>query len=367
MDDLETAKRFFYSGRFAKADELLRNCINNGLRNIEIFKYMGLTGLYLGDPENARRALERAEKVMDADPEVLNGLAYLHLKNKDLQSAVDLWLNILEKKPSFRIARHNLDRVRNARDTEKLADKASPRQYLGPAGIAIDLPWKPMAVVAGVVAVAVLLIFFISNLPPSQEKENRHKISASSVRLPKTDDYIVSSSVDSMYRFQNSEVKPLFALCKRYIKRKNINAAVVLINKVLHSNLRDDVKQQFQGLKEFIPEPSDYRSIRSHIRFSELFNDPTVNEGVYLVLSGRDRQLKSDSSGTDFLMTVSDDSGENVESAVFTSRHFEGLRYGVQVTVLCRFKSVITIKGRIRVEGLKIWMEKKQLMEMKGR
>lgn len=347
--------------RFAKAKQLIKQASTAGHRSAELLKYGALIALLEGDEESASADLERVRKVEDDDPEVLNALAYLHLKRKETEEALDLWLEILDIDPANKLAKKNLQRMKHMTDVDSFVSKAKARTYILGAG---QLPLQPrwMFALAGVFFLALLIFFVFPELPWNDGGDPKKNYG--SVRLPSTDDFVLEER-NALYTFESSDIPRLFKDAKRDLRKRQYNSFIIRLNKVLHSNVKDAVKERFILLGEFLPTPVSYEEIKTQIRLTEIFNQQTVYENCYLVLNGKVENLKMEGNTTTFNMRQRDqDTGESYLVRVQNDGRMETLKNGMDVRVLCRFRNVVKARGLILVESLKVWLEQKEFMEI---
>jgi hypothetical protein len=181
-------------------------------------------------------------------------------------------------------------------------------------------------------------------------------------------DDFVRRDTSSMYIFQKSEIPGLFKQCKRDVRKRRFNEVILTINKVLHSNADEQVKQRFLFLRDFLPEPRNWKDIRTHVRVSELFNLPTLYQGVYLVIDGPISGLQIRTERTAFSLRARDRSGgDEYTFLVRMDGRYDKLKNGAGCRVLARFDNIVPLKGSVMVEGLKAWIEQKEFYEVVAR
>ncbi|GEM_PF-5487949 len=359
---IDLIRNYYRRNQFAKAKDLIKKAIAAGHRSVEILKYSGLIALLENDLTAAEASLKRVRKVEEADAEVLNALAFINLKNKDTEAAIDLWLEILDNDPENRLAKKNLQRMKKMMDVDAFIGKAKASAYIR-GGMELPFSLKIPGFILAVLLLAVSVWFWLDNRVEENGTFTPRK-SASSVKLPVLDDFILSD-INTLYSFDSEEIPKMFKDAKRDIKKRNFNGFIIRLNKILHSNVKDSVKQRFVMLREFLPEPETFSDIRLPIRLTELFNQQTIYEDCYLVLNGKVENLKVDGNTTSFNMKIRDmDTGETYLIRVQNVGRLEKMKNSIDVRVLCRFKNVVTTRGVIIVESLKVWVEQKEFLEL---
>lgn len=360
---IASAKRYYRANQLAKAKDLLKRAVAAGFRNAEVTKYLALIALLENDFPSAEAGLDRARKSNPEDMEVLNALAFIQLKYKDTDAAIDLWLEILDHEPKNSLARRNLERMKRISDLDSFSAKALAPQYIGMR----KASFIDMLKYAGIALCVILIGWGVWYAVRNADFGNvfvKGKRSLSSVRLPEMDDFVETDS-QALYNFESAEAKRLFKDAKRDIRHHAYNEFIIRLNQVLHSNLKESVKQRFIILKDFLPEPSGFVEIKLSIRLTELFNQPTLYEDCYLVLNGKVENFHADANSTTFFMKERDaDTGENYSIKVQSLGKMEKIKNGIDVRVLCKFKTVQKMKALIVVEGLKTWMEQKNFLEV---
>jgi tetratricopeptide (TPR) repeat protein len=347
--------------RFAKAKQLIQQAATAGFRSVEFLKYSALIALLEGDEKSASIDLERVRKVEEDDPEVLNALAYIHLKRKETEEALDLWLEILDVDPANKLAKKNLQRMKHMTDVDAFVSKAKPEPFVLGRGVSF-LEQRSILLGLGILLVALLAVFVLPELPRNEGQDARK--SYGSIRLPSTDDFVLEDR-NALYTFESSDVPRLFRDAKKDLRKRQYNSFLIRLNKVLHSNVKDAVKERFILLAEFLPVPSSYEEIKTPIRLTEIFNQQTIYENCYLVLNGKVENLKVTGNATTFNMRQRDqDTGEAYLVRVQNEGRLEALKNGVDVRVLCRFRNVVKSRGVILVEAIKVWLEQKEFMEV---
>ncbi len=360
---IASAKRYFQRNQLDKAKDLLNRAVSAGFRNIEVVKYLALIALLENDLPSAEAGLDRVRKIEPDDLEVLNALAFIQLKNKETDAAIDLWLEILDSEPGNALAKRNLGRMKKISDLDSFAAKAKASQYIKIQ----TFDFTDVLKVAGIAICVILIIWggrYAVNHADFGNTFVKGKSSLSSVHLPDMDDFVETDS-QALYTFESSEAKRLFKDAKRDIRRHAYNEFIIRLNKILHSNLKESVRQRFLMLKEFLPEPTGFAEIKLPIRLTELFNQPTLYENCYLVLNGKVENFRADADSTTFYMKEKDsDTGESYLIKVQSVGRMEKLKNGMDVRVLCRFRTVQKMKAVIVVEGMKTWMEQKNFLEV---
>lgn len=354
LDCLELAKKYYYRRNFAKAEKFLVQCVKNNHSDPAVFKYLGLTYICLKDYVNAKRALRRYDK---DDPEVLNALAFLSLKENQINHSIAYWLDILKIDKNFKLAKQNLDKIKNFKNKEELHKIASPETFLFSKGFNLKKIWDHYAFAFWIILSIVTLVGIFYFFKPNW---NGSKSSAylPSVTLEKSNDYI-KNNVQSMFRFSNRDVPYLFVKTKRYMRKRQYNSALILINKVLHSNLKGVVQEKFLMLKEFVPVPENWKDLKKKLKISNLVNSPTLYQGCYLFVDGEVTKVQKSKSMTKFFL-------ETVKGnkLIVTYPYVIEVHQNDKIRILGSFQYVQSPGDFIVFKGQKLWIKKETFVEL---
>jgi len=354
LDCLELAKKFYYRKKFAKAEKFLVQCVKNNNSDSAVFKYLGLTYICLKDYENAKRALRRYK---EDDLEVLNALAFLSLKENQINHSIAYWLDILKIDKNYKLAKQNLDKIKNSKHKEELHKIASPEAFLFSKGFNLKNLWDQYAFAFWIVLSALVLVGIFYFFKPNWSG-NKSSDYLPSVTLEKSNDYI-RDNAQSMFKFSNRDVPYLFVKAKKYMSKRKYNSALILINKVLHSNLKGAVQEKFLMLKEFVPVPENWKDLKKKLKISNLVNFPTLYQGCYLSVDGEVTKVLKSKTMTKFFLET-----ENGDKLIVTYPYAIEVKKNDKIRILGSFQYVQTPGDLIVVKGQKLWIKKETLVEL---
>lgn len=347
-------------GDYLNAISNFEECLTYDRNDYLVYYYLGLAYIYRKNYEDAYKFLAKAHKLNSEDTSVINAIAFLNLKDGNIQEAINYWLDALDIEPKNVSIKRNLERVRKSKDVKKLAETAKAEDFIGfkiRKRIYLKLSLYPFIrknikyIAIGVIPV--LIIGYLLFLRPSGNKKivkpnisfkGEFNIkSLKEVKLPDIkDDYIIDKNIKkSLFKFTKSDAQFMFSRCKKYIKEKKYNLATVIINKILHSNLNFIIKEKFSILKKFIPEINKF-SIKDNIAYSELMNFPAIYEDIQIIWKGKveDIELDEENNITEFKLIVKESESAVGVAKVYFNQILPVLREGVNIELLGRFEGI---------------------------
>lgn len=361
---LENAKRLYYKNKLKASKKLLDECVEINYTNTDVFKYLGLIFVYQNDDQAAFKSLIRAYRANLDDPEVLHALAFLELKDRNMEKALDYWLGALELDPEDKIAKRNMERVRRTKDLDRLIQSVRPSSYLKKGLVFPVISFPVMIIFSAVLFIAAGVVLSLRMWENVENGKPAFQRAVRKMNLEQMTDYINAGS-PALFRFDNQEVPAFFRSIKRALKDGKLNQVIIELNRIRHSNLREDVKEKFLLFGDFIPEPEHYKDVDMNINPEALFNEPTLYQGIYLVLDGKIRGLSTSREGHSFFIDWRDEHTDRLFRAKLDRQGRLELREGMQVRVLARYKHNMENRGTVVAEVLKIWTEHKELLELK--
>jgi len=347
-------------GDYLNAISNFEECLTYDRNDYLVYYYLGLAYIYRQNYEDAYKFLAKAHKLNSEDTSVINAIAFLNLKDGNIQEAINYWLDALDIEPKNVSIKRNLERVRKSKDVKKLAETAKAEDFIGfkiRKRIYLKLSLYPFIrknikyIATGVIPV--LIIGYLLFLRPAGNKKivkpnisfkGEFNIkSLKEVKLPDIkDDYIIDKNIKkSLFKFTKSDAQFMFSRCKKYIKEKKYNLATVIINKILHSNLSFIIKEKFSILKKFIPEINKF-SIKDNIAYSELMNFPAIYEDIQVIWKGKveDIELDEENNITEFKIIVKESGSAVGVANVYFNQILPVLREGVNIELLGRFEGI---------------------------
>ncbi len=298
--------KYLKKGEFLDAIDVFEEYLIHDKNNYIVYYYLSLAYIFRENYDEAYNYIRRAYDLNNEDTDVLNTIAFLQLKFSNVNEAINYWLDILDIEPSNFLVKRNLDKVRKSANVEKLSEKANPEGFINLKLVRkkkFDINIKKTAVfILG--AVVILLIFLTVQKFFLVKNKDIRVSQLNNVSLDKIkDDYLVNKETKkSLFTFNTKIIRNIFLQTKEKIKKKKYNEAIILINKILHSNADMVVKEKFKILSKFIP--VNREKIEKNIKFSDLMNFPTLYQGVVVSWIGKIEDLNIGKESTKFNFIV---------------------------------------------------------------
>ena len=143
---------------------------------------------------------------------------------------------------------------------------------------------------------------------------------------------IDTASGESRFTYNNEkELLSDYEKSREYIKKGKHNEALLLLNRIMLSNVNISVKDRVVFLKDFIRrvETKSY----DKINFAKLKNDPELYHGFYLEMTGKVANFKSNDESSAFTLLVNEKNDNFDAVAQVIMDGTVEVENGVQVTV----------------------------------
>lgn len=347
-------------GDYLNAISNFEECLTYDRNDYLVYYYLGLAYIFRKNYEDAYKFLAKAYKLNSEDTSVINAIAFLNLKDGNIQEAINYWLDALDIEPKNVNIKRNLEKVRKTKDVKKLAEIAKAEDFIGfkirrriylKFDLILFIRKNIKYITAGIIPVVIIgyFLFFKPSdnkrivKPDISFKDEFNVKSLKEIELPDIkDDYIIDRNIKkSLFRFTKSDAQFMFNRCKKYIKEKKYNLATVIINKILHSNLNFIIKEKFSILKRFIPEINKF-NIKDNITYSELMNFPTIYEDIYVIWQGKveDIELDEENNITEFKVIVKESESAVGVANIYFNQLLPVLKEGINIKLLGRFEGI---------------------------
>lgn len=333
------AEQYYKSRRWPELISLLEPLSAMYKENPRFCYLLGCAYLQRSDTGGSYSYLRRAQSLDFRNPEAAMGLAAVHLKRGETDKAVQLYVDILERSPSYHKARTALDYLRRNGDSIErgLATRTGRRiLYPGP-----HASWKPIFIGLGIVAALALAIVLglmairsIQNSRPTRPGIAEIELSTDERHSP------VNSSGEFELVLSESEAVAGFDRAKELFSQYRDEAALVEINRLLLSNASRQVKAKAEALALYVRPPS-FLTMPDRFGWADVQPNPRLYEGVAVIWKGMPANVRvlSDESGYSFDLLVGYHDGRKLEGIV-------GVRVPFAVSI--DPDKPIEILGRIR-------------------
>jgi tetratricopeptide (TPR) repeat protein len=294
---LQEIKRLFLRRKYSDVVRLLEPEVYRFRESFQYYALLGLSCLYLQDSGGAFSYLNRALQIKEDDITALLGIAAVHLKKRNLDEALKIWLRVLEISPGNKTARRGLDRVRRGMSEEAishLVDSGTIRKFFPTRPVAVSPVFFIVLVIGLATAAGIFILVreapallaginLITATPsPSPARPEIVAVELSGTAL-RTD-----ARAKARYTFTDAQVDRIWKTAKDSFMAYRDNLAVVELNRLLNSNASLYIKENARRLKNFArtPEFKDFVNFRDNYPFETVSRDPLLYDGCYVLWRG---------------------------------------------------------------------------------
>ena len=270
-DCLEACQEFFYD-RSMKAD---------------IHGLMALCYIQIGEQDKAEF---HAGKAMDLNPYSENALlasAYIDLKKDRTSTALFKYTRLINLKKEVRRTRRILSSLKSAASPGALLLRKKlqffiPSRFSIPRSPIAKRKWKTPGILFLSLAVLSIGYFAFEKLEiPLGERGGTQGEPGDSDPLK---DIYLFESIDNNSDITSIEVVEAFESVKEHIRRREINQAIVLYNRIVDSNVNLLIKEKFNILYKMIPTPN-FSDLKETTPLEERIDKPFYRN-TYVKLDG---------------------------------------------------------------------------------
>jgi hypothetical protein len=310
---LGEARRLFRARRFPDVIRLLEPEVFRYRESFEYFQLLGFSCLHAGDLGGAFSYISRAHQLKDDDPAVLLGLAAVHFRRSENESALKKWLEVVESHPANPIARRGLELLRKGMTPDGLQefiDSGRLKTLFPP------LPRRvPMArvLIAGLSALALAGAVWIVIHFGGPRGPQRPGVSV--IEMPSNLSSFIDIGTDYQFVLSEKEVRQLFQKAKGELLGYQDNLAVVDINRILLSNAAPAVRERARMLKGFVT-LATFDTIKNGYPYSAVVKQPSLYDGASVVWRGKVANLKTAKGSLSFDLLVGYDQEKQLEGIV---------------------------------------------------
>ncbi len=342
---LEEAEALYRRRRWAQLINLLEP-LSAVYRDTARYSVMlGCAYLYKEDTGGAYSCFRRAQSLDYKDVNAALGLAAVYVRRGDTEKAVQLYVEILERKPNAPKALRGLDFLRKGTGHENGLSVGQARS-LYPAPPA---RWGLLAVVLGALALACLAVWsapaivdFLRNTMPRRDGV------ADVVLSPEESAAPVGSGGGFTVVLTEKEAIAAFDKAKRLFSDYRDEAALVELNRLLGSNATRQVKAKAESLARYVREPS-FLNMPDRFSYADVASSSWMYEGVGVVWKGLAANVTSGASGTSFELLVGYHEKQRLEGIVPVRASFDTrLTPDRPVEILARVRNM---------QGSGFWLE----------
>jgi tetratricopeptide (TPR) repeat protein len=301
---LKKAARLFRARKYPSVISLLEPQVFMYRENAQFFYMLGVSCLHTGDYGGAHSYLQRSAQLSEDDIDALVGLAAVHIKRRENQEALRLWLEVLDRSPNHRVARRGLSLLQKTDDpsvlSEELSDRRIKRLFPSSGFHVPGVVW----VGAAVTVVAVMGVLF----GPSVIREVRNYLEdrRPGYEVLQTEDQptlMTAAEGEFRYILTAREIEAIYDRIGRLFNDFRDNLARREINRLLASNASQAIKQRLRLLLAYIAVP-DFTNFRDNFEYGEVAAEPWLYEGCFVRWKGRATNVRvaEDAITFDFLV-----------------------------------------------------------------
>ena len=313
---LGEARGLFRARNFAEVDPGSRSPILFQYReNVEYFRLLGFSCLQAGDFGGAFSYISRAWQLKDDDVNVILGLAAIHFRRAENESALKRWMEVIELQPNNPVAHRGLDLLRKGMtaddlqlfiETGKIKSLYPPLERRAPVG-AILIVLLCVLALGGVAYGAYRL---------SQPKLSSNRPGVSVIEIPNGLPSLVDTGSDFTYVLSEREVQQLFAKVKNDLLAYRDNMAAMDANRILLSNAAPAIKERARLLKGFVTQAS-FDTLRDAATYTAVRAQPALYDACSVQWRGKIANLKISKDAINFDLLVGYDQEKELQGIVW--------------------------------------------------
>lgn len=342
---LKQASKLYRSRKYAEVIRILEPLVFRFRENFRFYYYLGLSCLHTGDFGGAFSYLSRAEDLKKDDTDTLNALAAIHLKRRNTEEALRLWLRVIEIQPGNKIAARGLDLLKRGADDESLYNLVETRTY----GKYLPAPSALYRYIPALITIIVLVpaLFFGGRYLYEEFMSRQDNLRPGSevIDIPEED---LTTEYSGAYRYilTEDELSKTFSRMEKNFADRRDNLVMKDINYILGSNAVPELKQKVRLLSSYLTEPT-FTTIRDSFSLAEVNEDPYLYNGCHVVWKGRASNIVTAEDQITFDFLVGYHENKVLEGVVPVEIDFAA--HIIQ-------DSPLEILGRIRTDGRNIML-----------
>ncbi|MGA2977489.1 MAG: hypothetical protein ABSF77_19460 [Spirochaetia bacterium] len=346
---LGEARKLFRARKFPEVIRLLEPDVFRYRESFEYFQLLGFSCLHAGDLGGAFSYVNRAHQLKDDDISVILGLAAIHFRRAENESALKRWLEVLELQPSNATARRGLDLLRkgHAPDAlQELIDSGKIKLLYPP--LARRTPVAPFIIIG----LAVLILAAAGYLGYRMSRpQGPQRPGVYAIDIPSDLATFIDVGNDYTFILTEKEVRQVFTKARNELLSYRDNLAAVEINRILLSNAAPAVKERARMLKGFVTQAT-FDTLRDAFPYAAVVHQPALYDGCSVRWKGKVANLKAGKDAIAFDLLVGYDQEKELEGIVGVTLPFAAqLANGVALEVLGQ---VIVRNGTLNLLGISL-------------
>jgi len=311
---LGEARALFRARKFAEVIRVLEPNVFQYRDNVEYFRLLGFSCLQAGDFGGAFSYISRAGQLKDDDVDVMLGIAAIHFRRAENESALKHWLEVIELQPSNVIARRGLDLLRKGMTPDDL------QSYIDAGKMKLLYPPLERRARVGTILVVLLCLIALGGVSYgayrlSQPRLASNRPGVSVIEIPSGLGSLVDTGSDFTYMLSEREVQQLFAKVKNDLLAYRDNMAAMDANRILLSNAAPAIKERARLLKGFVTQAS-FDTLRDAAVYTTVRAQPALYDACSVQWRGKIANLKISKDAINFDLLVGYDKEKELQGIV---------------------------------------------------
>ncbi len=306
------AEKLFLRGKYSKVLRMLEPQVFQYRDSYRFYLLLGYSCLYTGDFGGAYSYLRRAEQLSHGDIPANLGIALIHSKRGETESAIRIWLDILERNNNSREAQRGLKLIRESRDFSEI----SLRLEDGKLDRFLYYPRRKKT--ARYMAAAVIIIVIITAGLFYFRPWDFRKPALKRPEIARINFYENSDNQEStagVLVLDENEVEKLTVTILELMDAYRDNLAMVEINRLLLSNAPDNVKDKALYLSGLM-KPPDFANLKDNFSYREVAMNPRLYSQCYVIWRGKPANINIQEDTITFDLLVGYESETILEAIV---------------------------------------------------
>lgn len=345
---LREAARAYSAGKYSQTISLLESQVFRYRESFDFYYLLGMSCLRVGDYGGAYSYLKRAQQLKPDDVDTSLALAVVHVRRRELPRALSEWLSVLDADSGNRKAQRGLDLIRTRSDADAVEELIAGRQ--------VDslLPAPPFRLPRWIVpAVAIALVAAVGAfaVPPLVERivesRSQQRVGLETWSLP---DELTDYGGSFRYVLSERDVEQLFGRIGEYFNDFRDSLARREINRIIHSNASDAVKERARLLIDHLQAPT-FVTFQDYFSYADVAAEPWLYEGCWVKWRGKVSNVDIGEEWIRFVLLVGYEDERNLEGTVPVRLGFAS---DLEVPAIELIGQVLIEDGRLLVEGTSI-------------
>jgi hypothetical protein len=311
---LGEARALFRARKFTDVIRILEPNVFQYRESLEYFRLLGFSCLQAGDFGGAFSYISRAWQLKDDDVNVILGLAAIHFRRAENESALKRWLEAIEIQPTNPIARRGLDLLRKGMTADAL------QTFIDSGKIKTLYPPLARRTHRGTILIVLLCVVALAGVAYAAYRLTEPRTASdrpgvSVIEIPSGLSSLVDVGTSYTYMLSEREVQQLFAKIKKDLLSYRDNLAAMDANRILLSNAAPAIRERARLLKGFVT-PAGFDTLRDAAAYTTVRTQPGLYDACSVQWRGKIANLKITKDAIDFDLLVGYDQEKELQGIV---------------------------------------------------